>query len=154
MVTRYLLLQLVALALVAAAVYLGWPQGLFAADATYLTVAIAVLGVVGGILPLWPAGREWLRWVVDHGVPVSLGLLGTVLGMWAAVDGMVAGNEAAKLAGAGSALTTTIAGVVVQLYLLLLERVTNRRPTLRDLVDRVRTRGGPRREPPDSDRLR
>ena len=121
--TAYLQAQLVALSLILGAFFLGWPQAIWHADATHISAGIAAITVAASISAGFARTREWLPWVVDNGVTLLLGLLGTVLGFMAAVQGMASADVAAKMGGVSTSNATTVAGLVCHLYLLVLARV-------------------------------
>jgi len=113
------ILALTALALLAAGAVAGVIQPLFAADGTGLTYASAALAVFGTVAP-----KDWLKWLVKHGLTIMLGLLGTVLGFWTALEGLSVEDDIVMQSGVATALTTTVVGMVAHLYLTLLLRVS------------------------------
>lgn len=119
---RPLVVVVTAAALVTAALTTGLAQEAFAADSTgivWLVTAVTLLGTLAAF-----SGPSWLTWICDHGLTLLFGLLGTVVGFLAALQGIVSGDEVAKLAGVSTALSTTAVGMVCHLYLILLERVS------------------------------
>lgn len=101
-----------------------WLAGVldFIHDETGMVWLIAAVAVMGAICARY--ARPWLEWLCDAGVPVLLGLLGTVAGFIMAIQGIQGDAEAAKISGVGTALSTTAVGLVAHLYLILMERVT------------------------------
>lgn len=102
-----------------AAVYLYGDLGrIYAGDHTGLAWAITAAAL------LWftPFAR-WRRWACDHGVLLMLGLLGTLIGFSEALLGAQGSDQALVLSGVSTALYTTLVGLVLHLYLILLDRV-------------------------------
>lgn len=108
MTPRFAIVQAIGLALAIAALAMGWPQYLYAADPTRLTAVIALLGVVGVIAA---AAGQWS--VVDYfiGALPRFGLFGTVVGL-AMVATASGGEFEAILAGLSTAFYTTVAGLL------------------------------------------
>lgn len=114
-----IILALTALALLTAGAVAGVIQPLFASDGTYLTYASAAVAVFGTV-----CSRDWLEWIVKHGLTIMLGLLGTVLGFWGALEGLSVDDDIVMQSGVSTALTTTVVGMVAHLYLVLIQRVS------------------------------
>ncbi len=112
------ILAITALSLLAAGAVAGVVQPLFVADATYLTYASVLVAV------FCTFNASWLEWVCKHGLTIMLGLLGTVVGFWHALEGMALGDDIIKVAGVSTALTTTVVGMICHLYLVLIQRVS------------------------------
>jgi len=110
-------------ALAGVATLLGWPQALYAADATNITLGIAGMALVAPFI-----GASWRRWLGDQGVTLLFGLMGTMIGFWLALEGAIQGADELKMAGLGAALSTTIAGLVAHFYTLLLSRIGDESP--------------------------
>ncbi len=113
-------------ALLAIGALRGFVLPVFADDATYMAHGIAVLFLVGVFLAArghWGDVRRCSRFLV------ALGLLGTVVGFRIALSGVdptTAGDAssiqpmiASLIAGIGTALSTTITGLVGSLWLRL-----------------------------------
>ena len=115
---RLVCFNICCLALLGTASIFGWPQHLYAADVTKLTLAVAGLVLIASFV-----GPHWRRWLCDQGVPLLLGLMGTMIGFWIALEGAISGGQEMKLEGLGTALSTTICGLVAHFYLILSTRI-------------------------------
>lgn len=119
---REIILMVIAAGLLAVAVVSGNLQHVIDGDRTGIVWAVGALGFVGTACARWR--RAWLTWMCDQGVAPLLGLLGTVIGFMMALGGLSSDAYAANMAGVETALTTTVAGVVVHLWLLLVREFT------------------------------
>lgn len=99
-------------------------QPIFDGDPTGIVWVVAAVTGAGALAAFW--APSWLAWLCEHGVTLMLGLLGTVVGFMSAIAGAVSGDDAAKMDGVTTALTTTIAGMVSHLFLIVLEKVSRR----------------------------
>lgn len=108
--------NLACLAALGAAAIMGWPQDLAAADSTRLVYVIGAVVIVGGF-------GWWRDWLCEQGIVLMIGLLGTIIGFWLALSGVLSGTEELKLQGLGTALSTTIVGLVGHFYLLITEKI-------------------------------
>jgi len=86
------------------------------ADSTGLVFIIATITIAGGL-------GWWRDWLCEQGITLLIGLLGTIIGFWMALSGVVTGAEDLKLDGLGTALSTTVCGLVTHFYLLVMERI-------------------------------
>ncbi len=121
---RWLVMSVLGLALYWAAFMIGWVGIIIDGDSTGISYGVFAIAGVGLMSMSWTP--EWGRWLCDHGVPLLLGLLGTLVGFMTALSGMVLDDSALKMQGVDSALTTTITGLVVHLYLLVTLKVVHK----------------------------
>lgn len=119
---REAILLLTAGACLALAYVAGDLAALIAGDSTGLVWGVAGLGIVGTVMAR--RRRAWLVWLCEWQVTTLLGLLGTVLGIWQAMQGLDGTPGPEELAGAFTALTTTAAGLIVHLWLMVVREAT------------------------------
>ena len=111
-----IVIPIVAVALMAAGLITGVVQPVYEGDTTYITYAATVVAMIG---TFWPTMRNW---IVEHGLTLMLGFLGTVWGFWGALEGLATDDDIAKVDGVATALTTTIVGLIAHLYLLVMQK--------------------------------
>jgi hypothetical protein len=117
---RTAIVAITAGALLLAGLIMGVVQPLYDGDGTGLTYAATVVALVG----TFAAGLR--AWIVEHGITLLLGFLGTVIGFLSSLEGLAADDDVIKLAGVSTALTTTVVGLCCHLYLLVIQRVAQR----------------------------
>jgi len=86
-------------------------------DATRIVPALIT---IAALCTIWARPRDW---VVDQQICPTLGLLGTVLGFMVALAGIEGDITADKLGGVTTALTTTAAGIIAHIWLLVVREV-------------------------------
>ena len=121
MTGRWLVCVTVALALLAVGVLTGVVQNALLLDQTGIVWVVVTIGIVGSISARWkPSLNDWF---CEHGMPLMFGLLGTVVGFMAAITGVIADDQLAKMAGVDTALSTTAVGLVTHICLLTMQRM-------------------------------
>jgi hypothetical protein len=118
-VKHFFIFQVVMVTLLGVAWYLGWLQPMFQNDRSFLSYGIAVVLVLG-LATVANQSWKWLHYCIA--VAPMLGLMGTVIGIMLATQGM-AGSESIELRdlGVSTALNTTLMGMMVSSYLFFLE---------------------------------
>ena len=121
MTGRWVICATVTLALISAGILGGIVQRALFSDQTGIVWLVVGLGIMGSISSRWfPALNDWL---CEHGMSLMLGLLGTVIGFMGAIIGATTGDVTAKLVAVETALSTTMVGLVVHMYLLIMQRL-------------------------------
>lgn len=94
------------------------------ADQTGIVLGLmALIGVCTALSRIW---RKLIIWVIDHQICPTFGLLGTVIGFMATLEGVVGDITAAKLSGVETALVTTVTGLLAHIWLLIVREATRR----------------------------
>ena len=120
MTGRWLVFQGAALGLLSAGVYAGVVQRALFADQTGIVWVLIALACVASCATRWR--YLFSDWIVEHGLLILLGLLGTVVGFMQAITGVLADDSIVKMAGVDTALSTTAVGLVAHIYLLIMQR--------------------------------
>ncbi len=132
MTKLYSIVQLFAACLMVSAWYMGWVDLMLDNDQTYIVELIAVLSLVAIHLgPRWPDTMKWIA-----GFLPLLGMVGTLIGFMVGFGEVNAANmmdpEAFKdlvgqmLSGLGTALSTTLVGVICFIWLEVSRRCLNK----------------------------
>ncbi len=118
---RWFVCMTVTTALLIVAWMNGFLGEVLLSDQTGIVWIVIAICMFGAISSNWfPFFNDW---VLEHGLTLMVGLLGTVVGFTIAINGAVTNDVAIKLSGVDTALTTTAVGIVTHIYLLVLQRV-------------------------------
>lgn len=130
---RFLVLQLIAAALLYGAWVKGWIHAVVLSDPTYLTQGIAAASLFG---LLQVARQQWSEARQTANQLAEAGLIGTVIGFFISlggVDPQTAGDVnaitpmvATLISGMSVALTTTLVGAITGLWIVLNVRLLQR----------------------------